>query len=362
MKITFITAPLNFSGGVRVAALHASMLKDRGHDVVVVAPPPRKVTWRQKWRAFKNGGFSQLIHSSVQSRIDDLNLNCQILDTYRPVTDNDVPDADVVVANWWETAEWVSQLSPSKGAKAYFIQDHEVFDYLPVERAKSTYRSPLHKIVVSEWLLKLMETEYGDDNCDLVPNSVDLDLFNGRIRKKNLRPAVGFLYTKTPRKAVNLAIDCIIKARKIIPELRVLCFGAQEPDKTLPLPPWVEFQYKPPQDKIPDIYRSCDAWLFTSRSEGFGLPIIEAMACGTPVIGTSAGAAPQYIDEQTGALVEATSEAFVEQITRFSQMREEEWLSKSTKAHQRVADYTWDDASLLFENALKHAIQKSSQI
>ena len=71
--------------------------------------------------------------------------------------DADLPDADIVIATWWETAEWVNALSPAKGRKVYFIQHHEVFSYLPVERSRATYRLPLHKIVISRWLKDLME-------------------------------------------------------------------------------------------------------------------------------------------------------------------------------------------------------------
>ena len=43
------------------------------------------------------------------------------------MTDVDVPDGDLIIATWWETAEWVNALSPNKGAKVYFIQHHEIF-------------------------------------------------------------------------------------------------------------------------------------------------------------------------------------------------------------------------------------------
>lgn len=48
----------------------------------------------------------------------------------------------------------------------------------------------------------------------------------------------------------------------------------------LPLPPGTEYNKEPRQDQLKEFYRKCDAWLFSSSSEGFGLPILEAMACG----------------------------------------------------------------------------------
>lgn len=100
----------------------------------------------------------------------------------------------------------------------------------------------------------------------------------------------------------------------------------------------------------------CDAWLFASRSEGFGLPINEAMACCPLVIGTSAGVAPQYINDKTSALVEPNADAFAEQIIRFSKMRKEDWQRMSESAFDRVSNYVWQDAVMLFEANLKEKI------
>jgi glycosyltransferase involved in cell wall biosynthesis len=53
------------------------------------------------------------------------------------------------------------------------------------------------------------------------------------------------------------------------------------------------------------LYRSVDVVLHPYRGEGFGLPMLEAMACGTPSIVTAGGAADDFIDETVGIRVPA---------------------------------------------------------
>jgi glycosyltransferase involved in cell wall biosynthesis len=48
-----------------------------------------------------------------------------------------------------------------------------------------------------------------------------------------------------------------------------------------------------PDDDLPALYGAAAAFAFPTRYEGFGLPILEAMACGTPVVAGTRGAAPE---------------------------------------------------------------------
>ena len=50
-------------------------------------------------------------------------------------------------------------------------------------------------------------------------------------------------------------------------------------------------------DELPQYYTLCDVYVTSSLHEGFGVPIIEAMACGVPVVGSRSGALPETIGE-----------------------------------------------------------------
>ncbi len=57
-------------------------------------------------------------------------------------------------------------------------------------------------------------------------------------------------------------------------------------------------------DIIVSLYNSCDAFLFPSRSEGWGLPITEAMACGLPVVATNYSGPTEFITEENCYLLD----------------------------------------------------------
>jgi glycosyltransferase involved in cell wall biosynthesis len=58
-----------------------------------------------------------------------------------------------------------------------------------------------------------------------------------------------------------------------------------------------------PDDDLAAIYTGARALVFPSDDEGFGLPPVEAMACGTPVIGSSSGQIPWVVESTGGGLI-----------------------------------------------------------
>ncbi len=348
MKITFLTPADNLTGGTRVIATYARLLQQRGHAVQVLSNAPDVPSLRQRWQALRRGeGWPPQSAPIVVGHIAQSGVPHRVLDRPRPITANDVPDADIVIATWWETAVWMHTLPAAKGRRVHLIQGHEVWTGGDVrQRVHDALRLPNHKIAISSALAREIETELGDVRLGVVPNAVDLGLFDAPVRRRGEPPTVGFIYARSPIKGSDLCARACELARCRISDLRVLAFGVDAPCAEWPLPAGAEFIHLPQQQRIPLLYAACDAWLFGSRMDSFGLPILEAMACRTPVVGVPIGAAPDLLSAGGGVLLSSASpEAMAEALVQVCSEPAERWDRLSAQAHELAHRYSWDDAT-----------------
>jgi glycosyltransferase involved in cell wall biosynthesis len=178
-----------------------------------------------------------------------------------------------------------------------------------------------------------------------VSNGVDLEQFQTPPRDKQSTPAVGMLYSHQSFKGCRWTMQAVDLARREIGDLQFVAFGNEDPADNLLLPHGTRFYRRPAQDKIRDIYGSCDAWLVGSRSEGFGLPILEAMACRTPVISTPVGAAPELVMGGGGVLVDFEDvSGMAQRIVRYITMSPSQWRECSDRAYQVAAGHSWSQS------------------
>ena len=170
------------------------------------------------------------------------------------------------------------------------------------------------------------------------------------------------VYSEGGIKGCDISLKAFALAAQTMPELKLLAFGYDPPTESLPLPPNATFVRRPSPERLREIYASCDVWLFGSRKEGFGLPILEAMACRTPVIATPAGAAPELVKPGGGILVRPEDpEDMSRAILTMSRLTDSEWQAMSAKAYDTACSYTWEDASRQFGEALDLAIERKKK-
>lgn len=355
MKITFLLPTVSFSGGIRVIAIYAKWLQDAGHEVTLLSvlpgrPPIRrllKACWTE--RAWPRATIPP-------SHLDGIGLNHRVLPPGQTPSDESVPDGDILIATWWETAEWAARLSPKKGRKVYFIQHHEVFDFVPIERCEATYRLPFQQIAVARWIADLMQSRYGNPRCAVVPNGVDHQVFYPDALGQERSLTVGTLFSSANFKGVDIAC-AILQALKIRhPALKIILLGMNRPPENVVRQLNAEAYHTPAQADIRRIYNRCKLWLTTSRSEGFNLMAMEAMACGTPVVSTRAGWPIEAVRSGVnGELIDIDNvRQGIDACDRILSLEREEWSALANGAYKTVSDISWDATAAQFEKLLTH--------
>jgi alpha-1,3-rhamnosyl/mannosyltransferase len=96
-----------------------------------------------------------------------------------------------------------------------------------------------------------------------------------------------------------------------------------------------------PDEELPAVYAGATVFVFPSLYEGFGLPPLEAMACGAPVISSNAASLPEVVGE-AGLLVEPTDAATltsaIEQVLSDDALR----AALSSRGPQRAREFSWE--------------------
>lgn len=170
--------------------------------------------------------------------------------------------------------------------------------------------------VPSAFVARCMQ-QSGVDSAQIrvIPNGVDLNLYTPGVSQLDLpggpeRLRFLFVGGLLPAKGVDILLQAYAQAftRSDPVQLVIKGFGARdlyskgslgdrfqafESDPQLP-----EVQLISRSDfteaELVDLYRACDVYVHPYRGEGFGLPILEAMACGLPVVVPDAGPATEF--------------------------------------------------------------------
>lgn len=159
-----------------------------------------------------------------------------------------------------------------------------------------------------------------------------------------------FLYVGrlAPEKRPEQVIDAFRLARDMMPKdsirLIVAGTGPREAELKAVAPPGVTFLgFLDRQNRLPDLYASCDAFVFASVTETLGLVVLEAMASGLPVVAAPAGGVGDHLRDGENGLAFPAGSAYA-MANAMARVAWEGGLARRLAAGARwtAEELTWD--------------------
>lgn len=305
MKITFPLEGFNVSGGLRIITNIANGLSRKGHSVRIIVPD---------YAANSHFVLDKAVELAIVPTPRFGFFNKAYYRLYLCLFST--AKSDVVFATGYKTPYYllISKLIRNSNPKlVYLIQGYEPMSHVQGSAnlgfltkmilnavATLSYRLPLTKIAVSTWL----KSQIYLDSVSVISNGVDLSIFhpvNPVIHAPGVF-VIGIIGSRSPGKGYSVFLQAMqLIVKKNIPGIRVLLAT----QSTVELPVGIDTEeVRPANDsELVQFYTRCDVFVFASFVEGFGLPPLEAMACGIPVITTDCGGVMDFANSDNALII-----------------------------------------------------------
>ena len=169
------------------------------------------------------------------------------------------------------------------------------------------------------------------------------------------RPYLLHLGQAYPHKNLCRLIQAFSSVARRFPDVDLLLIGKPHPSETkrlnqlaadLGISARVVFKSYVPYDELPNWYRGALAFVYPSLWEGFGIPILEAMACGCPVI-TSYGSGMEEVAGGFARLVcPSDTESISSTITELLlASRSMSYFSAVEQARKHALSFSWNQVA-----------------
>jgi glycosyltransferase involved in cell wall biosynthesis len=271
---------------------------------------------------------------------------------------------------WWEEkqkqlardyAEWV----PADGLpSSRYVR--------PEQKMKEMELADL-VLVACSFVEKTIREFWPEKNIALAPYGVDAEFWapaeggdqetkRPRDQKtKRHEDTLRFIYAGgcSIRKGIPVLLRAWEKAQ--LREAELLLVGSwQLADSRLKqLPRGVKFLGPVGPERLRELYRESDVFVFPSFFEGFGLVILEAMACGLPVVASECSAGPDVLDESCGRVVAAGQADQLVETLRWFATNHEKLPAMKRSARMCAEKFTWENYRKAVSNAVGRVVWRA---
>ncbi|TKX86696.1 glycosyltransferase family 1 protein [Halorubrum sp. SS5] len=210
-------------------------------------------------------------------------------------------------------------------------------------------------IAISDHTREQLEDAYhfDSDRISMIPHGVDTERFHPNAGPHPAPDSEKFtlLYVGRlgPRKGVDLAIESFSALDRTDVELLIAGTGRHE-DRLrklaaeLGVTDRVRFLGFVADDELPALYASSDLFFLLSSYEGYGLVLLESMACGTPVVASQAGGITTVVNGKSGVLISRDTDAITNSVETFIEDREF-YLEAVSAAQTWAAELDWGEVA-----------------
>lgn len=350
MRIVFVLPGRENSGGVRCTSIMAEMLRRRGHEVRILCRVPdfSLRTWARRTR-------NKIAHPGVRDWLDEFKGP---IESFRELSRCVFLEDEIIVAVGMIISAQMGSLDSVPNPKVQYL--HGSTPDQPARRKKA-FNLPLPKIAVASYLSELVEKEGRGQVLAVIHNGVNCAEYFPSVPAAG-RAGVGTIYGGHPAKDPKAVIEVIRRLSKERPKLPLRVFSSDRKPKEINRRIYLR---NPTLQQAREAYSRSDVWVMASFSEGFSMPVLEAMACGCAVVATDCGGpSDQIIDGKNGFLVPVGDVNRI--VARVLQLMDDSALRDRIQrnALETARKFTWEKCVNELETTLRrleHQLERPEQ-
>ncbi|MFH0765798.1 MAG: glycosyltransferase family 4 protein [Calditrichota bacterium] len=368
LRIAWLQPNLHWTGGARVAVELGRRLNERGHAVTILTP---------------RGRVKMPIPSGLEVRECGMRTAHPLAAVFTGLAGMAVnlPKVDVLIASMPPlalAAFWLARMHGARSVNYLLGDDVHIFDdgvYIKQRGLRAAYRmiarSALRTgpvIVNSHWTAVRCMNEGGPRPLAIIPSGFDPNIFfplestvhsheGGSGRPALPRPRDShWRLVAVARHLPAKGLPDLIAGLNLIDQLRypfkIKIISQDQLELSAARFPWEII--KPSSDEeLAGHYRWGEIFVHASWAEGFGLPPLEAQACGLAVVATDSGGVCEYLRDEENALIISPREpaSIARAIVRF--MKDDSLARRLIdRGLKTCQDFTWDQAAIKMERFL----------